>query len=68
MCKSSRKSAKVFHENDTTRITEKVCALKLLVGGLWEETVDPTHWNGVTPKESRILEIRTYGLMRGQRS
>jgi hypothetical protein len=33
MCKSSRKSAKVFQEKDATLIAEKVCALKKLIGG-----------------------------------
>ncbi|NQE45182.1 hypothetical protein C5S31_04060 [ANME-1 cluster archaeon GoMg2] len=68
MHKSSRKSAKVFHEKDATLIAEKVCALKLFVGGWWEETVDLTPCNGATPKKSRIREIRTYGSMRGRRS
>jgi hypothetical protein len=45
MCKSSRKSAKVFHEKDATLIAEKVCALKKLVGGWWEEKVDLTPCN-----------------------
>ena len=40
MRKSSRKSAKVFHEKDATLIAEKVCALKKLVGGFWEERAD----------------------------
>ena len=43
--KSSRKSAKVFHEKDATLIAEKVCALKKLVGGWWEENVDLTPCN-----------------------
>ena len=68
MRKSSRRSAKVFHEKDATRITEKVRALKQLVGGWWEEKVDLTPCNGATPSESRIREIRTYGSMRGRRS
>jgi hypothetical protein len=50
MHKSSRKSAKVFHEKDATLITEKVRALKQLVGGWWEEKVDLTPCNGATPK------------------
>jgi hypothetical protein len=33
MHKSSRKSAKVFHEKDAMLISEKVCVLKQLVGG-----------------------------------
>ena len=46
MHKSSRKSAKVFHEKDATLIAEKVCVLKQLVGGWWEEKVDRTPCNG----------------------
>jgi hypothetical protein len=38
--KSSRKSAKVFHEKDATLIAEKVCVLKKPVGGWWKERVD----------------------------
>ena len=68
MRKSSRKSAKVFHEKEATLIAEKVGVLKQLVGGWWEETVDLTPCNGATPKESSILEIRTCGSMRGRRS
>ena len=68
MHKSSRRSAKVFHEKDATLIAEKVCVLKQLVGGWWEEKVDLTPCNGATPSESRIREIRTYGSMRGRRS
>ncbi len=68
MHKSSRKSAKVFHEKDATLIAKMVCLLKQLVGGWWEEKVDLTPCNGATPKESRIREIRTYGSMRGRRS
>ena len=68
MRKSSRKSAKVFHEKDATLIAEKVCVLKQLVGGWWEEKVDLTPCNGATPSESRIREIRTCGSMRGRRS
>ena len=66
--KSSRKSAKVFHEKDATRITEKVRALKQLVGGWWGEKVVLTPCNGATPSESSIRQIRTCGSMRGQRS
>jgi hypothetical protein len=66
MHKSNRKSAKVFHEKDATLIAEKVCVLKPLVGGWWEEKVDLTPCNGATPKESRIREIRTYGSMGGR--
>jgi hypothetical protein len=65
MRKSSRKSAKVFHEKDATLIAEKVCVLKQFVGGWWEEMVDLTPCNGATPSESRIREIRTCGSMRG---
>jgi len=61
-------SANVFHEKDATLIAEKVCVLKPLVGGWWEEKVDLTPCNGATPSESRIREIRTYGSMRGRRS
>jgi hypothetical protein len=68
MRKSSRKSAKGFHEKDATLIAEKVCVLKQLVGGWWEEKVDLTPCNGATPSESRKREIRTYGSMRGRRS
>jgi hypothetical protein len=68
MRKSSRKSAKVFHEKDATLIAEKVCALKKPVGGWWEEKVDLTPCNGATPSESRIREIRTCGSMKGRRS
>jgi hypothetical protein len=68
MRKSSRRSAKVFHEKDATLIAEKVCLLKQLVGGWWEEKVDLTPCNGATPSESRIRGIRTYGSMRGRRS
>jgi hypothetical protein len=68
MRKSSSKLAKVFHEKDATLITEKVRALKQLVGGWWEEKVDLTPCNGATPSESRIREIRTCGSMRGRRS
>ena len=68
MRKSSRESVKVFHEKDATLIAEKVCVLEQLVGGWWEEKVDLTPCNGVTPKESSIREIPTYGSMRGRRS
>ncbi|RCV63994.1 hypothetical protein C5S53_10950 [Methanophagales archaeon] len=68
MHKSSRESAKVFHEKDATLIAEKVCALKQLVGSWREEKVDSTPCNGATPSESRIREIRTCGSMRGRRS
>jgi hypothetical protein len=68
MRKSSRKSAKVFHEKDATLIVEKVCVLKQLVVGWWEERIDLTPCNVATPSESRIREIRTYGSMRGRRS
>ena len=68
MRKSSRESAKVFHEKDATPIAEMVCVLKQPVEGWWEEKVDPTPCNGATPSESRIREIRTYGSMRGRRS
>jgi hypothetical protein len=60
MHKSSRKSAKVFHEKDATRIAEKVWVLKQPVGCWWEEKVELTPCNGATPPESRIREIRTY--------
>ena len=50
MHKLSRKSAKVFHEKDATLIAEKVCVLKQLVGGWWEEKVDRTPCNGATAK------------------
>jgi hypothetical protein len=68
MRKSSRKLANVFQEKDATLIAEKVCVLKQLVGGWWEEEVDLTPCTGATPSESRIREIRTYGSMRGRRS
>jgi hypothetical protein len=68
MRKSSRKLANVFQEKDATLIAEKVCVLKQLVGGWWEEEVDLTPCTGATPSESRIREIRTYGSTRGRRS
>ena len=67
MHKPIRRSAKVFHEKDATLIAEKGCALKLFVGGWWEEKVDLTPCKGATPSESRIREIRTCGSMRGRR-
>ncbi len=68
MHKSSRKSAKVFHEKDATLMAETVYVLKQSVGGWREEMVDLTPCNGATPSESSIREIRTYGSMRGRRS
>ena len=45
MRKTSRKSAKVFHEKDAMLIAEKVCVLKQFVGDWWEEWVDLTLCN-----------------------
>ena len=69
MRKSSRKSAKLFHEKDATLIDEKVCILKQLVGvGEKRRLISLLALQWATPSESRIRKIRSYGSMRGRRS